>query len=124
MFGGANLPLRDWDLCKSTNQDSKRPDDASGMIGARLGVQVLRPLAIEGEVSYLPVSSTLGGTNKVMSYSVNAICHILPGDWTPYVGVGMFHNTSGDLGKDADPRAQRSAEEASQTRRPIPQART
>lgn len=106
VFGGGNIPLRDWDLGKDTNQDTKRPDGAAGMVGARLGVQILKPLALEAEVSYLPVTSTIGGTNKLMSYSLNAYYHILPGNWTPYVGagIGIFQNTSGDLGKDAEQR--------------------
>ena len=106
VFGGGSLPLRDWDLGKDTHSDTKRPDGASAMVGGRIGVQILRQLAVEGEVGFLPVTSTIGGTNKVLSYSVNGYYQILRGDWTPYVGLGIgaFHNTSGDLGKDAEQR--------------------
>lgn len=103
VFGGGSIPLRNWDLGQNTNEDTKRPDGAAGMVGGRLGVQLLKPLALEGEFSYLPVKSTIGGTNKVQGYSLNAIYHILPGNWTPYVGagIGIFRTASGDLGKDA-----------------------
>lgn len=106
VFGGGHLVMRNWDLGR-TGVESQRPKDASAMIGARLGVQIFRQLAFEGEFGYLPVTSTMGGSNTVYSYSLNAYYQLLASDWTPYVGggVGAFHNTaSGDLGSDTDQR--------------------
>jgi hypothetical protein len=99
VFGGAAIPMRDWDLKANTSPAANRPEDVNGMLGVRLGIQVFKPLAIEGEFGYLPMKSTNGGSNKVYSYSVNAYYQLLSSDWTPYVGggVGAYQSASGDL---------------------------
>lgn len=106
IFGGGNVQAREWDLGKSTHIDNKRPEALSGMVGLRLGFQVFKPLAIEAEGAWVPVKGTNGGSNNAMSYSLNAYYQILSGDWTPYIGagVGVFNNTSTNLGKDWDQR--------------------
>ena len=105
VFGGGNLVLRNWDL-GDRHVESQRPKDLNGMLGLRLGFQIFRPLAIEAEFGYLPIKSTMGGSNKAYSYSVNAYYQLLSRDWTPYVGagIGAFQSASGDLGKDWDQR--------------------
>lgn len=106
LFGGGHVAAREWDMGKSTHIDNKRPENLSGMVGLRLGLQVFRPLAIELEGASVPTKGTNGGSNNVMSYSINAYYQFLPGNWTPYfgAGVGIFHNTSDKLGKDIDQR--------------------
>jgi outer membrane protein OmpA-like peptidoglycan-associated protein len=124
IFGGENLVLRDWDLGGNAHQagtqqmpfgpgpgrDSATTSDLlpghSLVGGLRLGVQVMPRLSIEGEVALLPISSTARGSNTALFWDVNVLIHLLRSSWTPVIefGAGAYHNLSGDLGKDMDPR--------------------
>ncbi len=106
IFGGGNYQLTKWDIGRLVESDAQRVKDLTPQVGLRLGYQVLKPLALELEFSNLFLKSEAGDKNTAFHYSLNAYYHILPSDWTPYVGlgVGMFHNTSDNLGKDVDPR--------------------
>ncbi len=107
IYGGGTIPLRDWDLGEYGTRVPGNFPKASPMVGARLGVQLLPPLAIEGEFGYLPLRVKQGDTNTTITYNANLLYHFLPGNWSPYVlaGGGVYQNTKGNLGKEVDWRA-------------------
>lgn len=110
LHGGADLPLRPWDLNeRETNLGLDNPQPARalhGLIGARLGYQIIPRLGVEGGFSYLGLDSTEGGANTGLMYDLDLFFHLTNSDWAPYVlaGFGGYHSLAGgDLGEDIDP---------------------
>jgi outer membrane protein OmpA-like peptidoglycan-associated protein len=110
-YGGAVIPLKDWDLGVEKPAAAPNLPKASGMLGARVGLQIVRPLAIEGEFAWIPLRVDRGDTNTAVAYNANVLVHLLSSDWTPYLlaGVGAYQNLTrvrdGGLGRDWDQRA-------------------
>jgi outer membrane protein OmpA-like peptidoglycan-associated protein len=105
VFGGGTIRLRDWDLGANAGTDGLQPNH-SGMVGLRVGFHVLSRLALEAGLAVLPMTSSLGESNTVLTYGLDVIFHVLKTNWTPVVeaGFGAYHAVSGDLGTDSDPR--------------------
>ncbi len=106
LSGGGNLITNDWDL----NEFDKDADDpvspeSSGILKIRGGVQLMWWLAIEGSVAWLPFTAA-GEDNNAFDYEVDALFHLMEGDWTPFldVGAGLYHNPDGDVEADTDPQ--------------------
>ncbi len=106
LYGGGNLALRTWDL-GNHDRISKIEPGSSALVGFRLGLQILSRLALEAELGLLPMKSSTGDRNQVLTYNLDLLIHILPGRWTPVIegGFGGYSSVSGDLGDDSDPRA-------------------
>ncbi|MES2639808.1 MAG: OmpA family protein [Myxococcota bacterium] len=113
LHGGAGLPLRPWDLGGGVanpdglQADGVRPSmDVRGLVGARVGYQIIPRLGVELGASYTGMPSTAGGANTTFLYDLDAFFHFTNTDWAPYVllGVGGYHALEGgDLGSDFDP---------------------
>jgi outer membrane protein OmpA-like peptidoglycan-associated protein len=103
--GGGNFVLRDWDLRNEHTPTTNTPG-TSGVVGFRLGVQMVSWIALEGEFEWLPLTSSTGDRNHVMTYDLNILFHLMRTNWAPIVeaGVGVYNSVSGDLGTDLDPR--------------------
>ena len=104
-YGGGNFNLRDWDLGKAARDSDPIRPKSSPMLGLRAGYQLMPQLALEVGGGWLPVKSTEGEKNTAFLYTADAIFHVLPGDWTPFVDVGAggyYVKDGGDLGKDDD----------------------
>ena len=102
-YGGATIALRDWDL---GDTEGKITPSSTGMLGFRVGFQLLSRLALEGELALLPMKSSTDDLNTVLDYNLDLIFHLLAHNWTPTLGLGIggYHSVSGDLGGDFDPR--------------------
>ncbi|MBN1337003.1 MAG: OmpA family protein [Deltaproteobacteria bacterium] len=106
LHGGANGVLREWDFGINARERGLRADTSFyGMGGLRLGYQVNPRLAVELGGSFLPFSSVENEGDTALEYDLDALYHVLEGDWAPYVlgGVGGYHLVSGDLTADFDP---------------------
>ena len=102
--GGANWPLREWDLGDKMNPSA---DDREAILGLRLGLQLFSRGAVEIEFAGLPeVSRAAGDTGSVAAYDLQLLYHFIDGDWSPVVqaGAGVYHSVSASAGKEKDPR--------------------
>ena len=121
IHGGANLVLRDWNLGGEASQGGvvanpfgppglqSQPTlrllpKTSGLVGLRLGYQIVPQIAVEFELAYVPTNSTSNNLNHILGWDVNLLLHLLKYNWTPYleVGLGGYSNVAGDLGKETD----------------------
>jgi OmpA-OmpF porin, OOP family len=107
LHGGGNVILREWDFGMNAREHGLRADTGFyGMGGIKLGFQIDPRFALELGGSFLPFNSIPGNSgNTALEYDLDALYHILPGDWTPFVlgGFGGYHLVSGDLTSDFDP---------------------
>ncbi len=106
LFGGGQLVTRTWDIGDPSILPRHYPG-SSGEFGARLGWQLLKYVAVEAGVAYLPTSIDPKGSASILRYDIDVLWHILPtANWTPFVlgGLGAYHAVGGDLGKDVDPQ--------------------
>jgi outer membrane protein OmpA-like peptidoglycan-associated protein len=107
LSGGYNLRLTDWEFGVFARRDGTAPGEAkSSAIGMlRLGYQIIPHLAIEVEGGYLPIQASYDNAlNHAFKVELNALVHLLSGDWTPFVlvGGGGYQLYSGSLGRDWD----------------------
>lgn len=108
--GGANLVLRDWDLGNRGYVDQSGVHrilpGSSAMAGVYVGFQVLPRLAVEGEIHWVALPTSVD-TSHAIAYGVNVPFNILKGKWTPIVeaGVGVYQGLTGRIGLDSDLRA-------------------
>ncbi len=103
-FGGGTLKLGDWDLGEAPRSGGPQPKSAPTM-GLRLGYHILPQLIGEIGGSYLPLTSTAGGHNTGFKYDFDLYYHLLPGNVSPFVGLGTgayLTTSGGDLGPDND----------------------
>lgn len=107
LYGGATVPLGDWDLGDRKVPSTANLPKTSGTFGLRPGVQLTKQFGLEGEFAYLPLRTTTGSGQGAFAYSLQALYHFTDANWTPYVmgGAGVYHSVSSKLGKDVDPRA-------------------
>ena len=104
-YGGYTLKLNDWDLGVAPRDYGDIQPKSSPVVGLRLGYHILPQLIGEIGGGYLPMKSTAGESNNAFKYDFDAYFHILPGDVSPFVGIGTgayLTTDSGDLGGDND----------------------
>ncbi len=107
--GAGSIVLRDWNLGSNAfvAQDGVHGvyPGSSGTAGARVGVQVVPRLAIEGEIEWVGLPNALD-SSQGLTYGLNVPFHILKGDWTPIVeaGFGAYQVISGKLGAAVEAR--------------------
>jgi hypothetical protein len=107
-LGSGNVVLRDWNLghnafVAQNGVDGAHPQ-SSGEAGIRAGVQVISRLAVEGELRWVGLPTSLGFASG-LSYDVNLLANILARSWTPIVeaGGGAVSVVSGALGGGTAP---------------------
>ena len=83
VYGGADMTLRDWDL-RAADRPMTLTPGSTGLVGVRVGFQILSFLALEGELAYLPLTASGGARNHALSYDLNAVFHVfMHRDWSP-----------------------------------------
>lgn len=102
--GGANITAVEWNL--GTDTKGQYPI-SSATAGARVGLQLGRRVAVEGEARWVGLPNRLDdGVGQGFTAVANGLYHLLPGRFTPVLeaGVGSYHVLRSDLGRDADLR--------------------
>jgi outer membrane protein OmpA-like peptidoglycan-associated protein len=105
LFGGGTLKLGDWDLGEAPRGDRELQPKSAPIVGLRLGYHILPRLVGEVGGGYLPLKSTEGESNTGFKYDFDVYYHLLPGDISPFLGVGTgayLTTDGGDLGGDND----------------------
>lgn len=106
LYGGAHVPLDDWDLHETENYGEAPA--LSPTFGIRFGGRALSWLNIEFGVAMIPFRSEDDEPNMALAVSAEALLAPFAVRWAPYlaVGGGIYHNSTGTFGKDTDPRIQ------------------
>jgi len=107
--GAGNVALREWNLGSNAfiSRDGAHGihPGTSALAGARVGVQVLPRLAVEGEFHWIGLPNQVD-TSQGLTYGANVVFNVLKSNWTPIVeaGFGAYQVVSGKLGSDVSPR--------------------
>jgi len=106
VYGGATVPVRDWDLGNPKPAEGGNLPKTSGTFGLRPGFQIMKQLGIEAELAYLPLRAERQSGQAAFSYSLQGLYHFTKDNWAPYAigGAGVYHSASSKIGKDVDPR--------------------
>ncbi len=99
---GGHVVTGNWDLYKIGN--GRVTGSSGAQIGLRGGLHATWWLAGEFGLSLLPTSAGDDDSSTAMSWTFDALFHVMKGDWVPMVdvGAGFYHSFSGELGDDAD----------------------
>ena len=101
---GGHVPARDWDLGNKLD-DGVKPA-TSLVVDLRLGLQLLRQLAVEVNAGYLPMTPDGGDSTSVLALDLAVLYHLTAGKWAPFVeagGGGYLNGAGGGLEGDEDP---------------------